>query len=176
MQASTVGRILIVVLVEKGERVAESKAAVQQLGIGARVDWIPELQKPQLKEWYSLPGVVVLDQFPNEDTLDPRLHEALRRRGGRGSIFAEAMCMGCPLISNVGSEWFEELRPPLVWNACFEPEIASAMRSAAKLSRAERIAGGKANRRWAEAEIDWPQVVGRYIALLETAVRSSPVR
>jgi glycosyltransferase involved in cell wall biosynthesis len=164
------------VLVEKGERIAESKAAVQQLGISEFVDWIPELQKSALKEWYSLPGVVVLDQFPNEDTLDPRLHEALRRRGGRGSIFAEAMCMGCPLISNVGSEWIEELRPPRVWNACFESEIAAAMRSAANLSPAERIAGGNANRRWAEAEIDWPKVMGQYIELLETAVRSTPVR
>ena len=162
------------VLVSKGERLPESRRAVEALGIADRVDWLPELQKAELKRWYSLPGAVVLDQFPNEDTLDPRLHEALRRRGGRGSIFAEAMCMGCPLISNVGTEWIAEARPPLVWNACFEPEIADAMRAAAALEAGERRRGGAANREWARQHIDWPVVMDRYIALLQQAA-GSPV-
>ncbi|HEU5049232.1 MAG TPA: glycosyltransferase [Gemmatimonadales bacterium] len=159
------------VLVEKGERLGESREAVRELGLEPWVDWIPELRKDELKRWYSLPGVVVLDQFPNETTIDPALHAALRRRGGRGSIFAEAMCMGCPLISNVGVEWIEEHRPPMVWNACFEDEIAAAMRAAAARSREDRIAGGHANRRWAEEEIHWPRVMKRYIELLEQAAR-----
>lgn len=160
------------VMVEKGERLAESRQAVSDLGIASRVDWIPELRKSDLKRWYSLPGVVVLDQFPNEDTMDSRLHGALLRRGGRGSIFAEAMCVGAALITNAGTEWMRELRPPMVWNACAEPEIAAALLAAAQLSREARIEGGAANRRWAEAEIHWPNVMPRYISLLESAIRT----
>ena len=162
------------ILVEKGERLADSRAAVAALGLAPHVDWVRELTKDELKRWYSLPNVVVLDQFPNEDTLPPAFHAALRARGGRGSIFAEAMCMGCPLISNVGTEWIAEARPPLVWNACFEPEIADAMRAAAALEAGERRRGGAANREWARQHIDWPVVMDRYIALLQQAA-GSPV-
>jgi len=164
------------VLVEKGERVSESKASAAALGLGPHVDWIPELRKAELKHWYSLPNAVILDQFPNEATLDPRLHAALRRRGGRGSIFAEAMCMGRPLISNLGTEWVEEHRPPLAWNACSETEIAEALVDAATLTLAQRIDGGAANRDWARREIDWPQVMGRYIELLELVVQGKAIR
>jgi glycosyltransferase involved in cell wall biosynthesis len=164
------------ILVEKGERLAESKAAVEQLGISSRVNWIPELRKEDIKRWYSLPNAIVLDQFPNESTQDPRLHEALRRRGGRGSIFAEAMCMGRPLISNVGTEWIRELRPPMVWNACAEETILDAMVSAAQLTPTERMAGGMANRDWARREIHWSHVMPRYIELLARGASAPPAR
>jgi glycosyltransferase involved in cell wall biosynthesis len=160
------------ILVEKGERVEESRRLVESLGLGPWVDWVDELRKVDIKRWYSLPNAVVLDQFPNESSIAPELHRHLRSRGMRGSIFAEAMCMGRPVISTVGSEWVQEHQPPMVWDVCDVAEIADAMRSAAALSPQAREEGGLANRRWAEQAIHWPNVIGRYIELLEQAASS----
>jgi glycosyltransferase involved in cell wall biosynthesis len=160
------------ILVEKGERLSASRQLVSRLGIGGQVEWIPQQTKSQLKAWYSLRSVVVLDQFPNEDSLDPELHAALRRHGSRGSIFAEAMCMGRPLISNVGQKWYREHAPPMVWDACSEAEIVEAM-LAAMHSRAEWVAGGAMNREWAFRELHWENQIGKYVALLEAAARGA---
>jgi glycosyltransferase involved in cell wall biosynthesis len=60
----------------------------------------------------------------------------------------------------------------MVWDVCDVAEIADAMRSAAALSPQAREEGGLANRRWAEQAIHWPNVIGRYIELLEQAASS----
>jgi glycosyltransferase involved in cell wall biosynthesis len=152
------------ILVEKGEQVDRSRAMIRDLDIGSYVDWVPHLSKELMRHYYSMPNVVVLDQFQNEQTIEPTLHAAMRRLGARGSIFAESMCMGVPLISMVGSEWIQRFASrPLVWDACTVEEIVSAMRGAASIAPSEREARADSNRAWAWKHLHWEPLVDNYI-------------
>lgn len=160
------------ILVDKGIRVEDSKAAVASLGISHRVDWVPHLEKERLKNYYSIPNVVVLDQFQNESTIEPALHAAMRQYGARGSIFAEAMCIGAPVVSNVGVEWLRRFEPrPFIWDACSEDEIVAAMHAVALVPGAERRSGGEANRAWAFEHLHWERIIDEYILHFESLVR-----
>ncbi len=152
------------VTVEKGPCVEDSKRLVAELGMGAHVQWVPHLDREALRAYYSLPNVVVLDQFQNETTIEPAMWRALRTHGARGSIFAEAMCMGVPLISNLGTTWIQSgAAPPFVWDACAVDEISAAMGRAGVIPPKERHERAKANREWALSEIHWESVIDTYI-------------
>jgi len=159
-------------LIRKGERLAESDAIITELGIAPLVEWLPQMPKDDLKHYYSLANVVVLDQFANEDTIPAPMHAAMRRFGARGAIFAEAMCTGAPVISNVGREWITRFDPrPFVWNACSEEEIVQALGEAAAIPIAERQARGRGNREWAFRHLDWRSVIDLFIRHFEEIVR-----
>ena len=160
------------ILIDKGLRVAQSREMVQSLGIVDQVDWVPHLDKDRLKSFYSIPNAVVLDQFQNEDTIDPELHAAMRKFGARGSIFAEAMCIGAPVLSNLGTEWLAQLSPrPFVWDACSEDEIGAAMHEAARIPAAVRAERGATNRDWAFRHLHWASQIDSYIEHFERLVR-----
>jgi glycosyltransferase involved in cell wall biosynthesis len=160
------------VMIRKGERVADSEAAVAALGLGDHVDWLPMLRKEELKHYYSVPNVVVLDQFANEDSVEPVLYAALRRFGARGTIFAEAMCTGCAVVSNVGTEWITRFSPrPFLFDACTEPEILAALHAVAGVPAAERRVRGEENRAWAYRHLHWEGVIDAYVGHFEGVVR-----
>ena len=162
------------VLIEKGERVAESRAAVAASGIEGQVEWLPPMPKATLKSYYSLPNVVVLDQFPNEDTMDPRLHAALRLKGSRGSIFAEAMCIGAPVVSSVGVEWMASHGgATFVEDACTVDEIERALATMAAVPIADRAARGNRNTQWALRHLHWESTIDGYIGHFESLIARS---
>jgi glycosyltransferase involved in cell wall biosynthesis len=160
------------VLIRKGERVQESEAAIADLGIGAHVEWLPLLRKEELKHYYSLPNVVVLDQFANEDSVESGMHAAMRRYGARGTIFAEAMCTGATVISNVGTEWITRFTPrPFVFNACAEDEIEAALHAVAAIPAAERMRLAAGNRDWAFRHLHWEGIIDQYVRHFEDVIR-----
>ena len=123
-----------IVLVEWGRHLAESKALIEELGIGHMIKWVAPMKKADLwKAYFSAHAIV--DQF----TIP-----------AFGSVTFEALTFGKRVISRIDTQlatrFFSECPPMLT---CSTPEtVANAMRLV--LTDPEDIHGlGEATREWA---------------------------
>lgn len=141
----------ILVLVNKGRDVAETRNLADELGVGGSTIWLDPMPKAKLIEYYSAADIV-LDQF----TL-----------GGFGQIFLESMACGRPtFIYLKGYESAYREIPPAV-NVSSVEEIADNLRVLTD-DRRRLDDLGKRSREWMQRYHHWPVACDSFIDLYKS--------
>ncbi len=148
---------LLMVRKGRAEDLSESERLVARLGIGAQVEWLPEMSNRTLRAFYSLDNVVVCDQFnPNIAML--------------GNIGREASFFGRPLITAFGSHnlaAFADDWPPHVFAADTENAIEQALHAASSLDAAAREELAQQARAWFDRNLDDRVLMPKYMRLIQ---------
>jgi glycosyltransferase involved in cell wall biosynthesis len=151
------GRDVTLVLVERGGPCeVEARALIAELGITARVAWIPAMPKHELLDWYRAADVAA-DEFIG---------------GAMGSVAFEALATGTPLLSYLRMDpqgdptfWSPAIAmpelPPML-NASTTDEIAAVLRPYTT-DRAALAALGAASRDWAVRNVSHVSVAERWL-------------
>ena len=118
--------------------IRQSEKLVRELGIGDAVEWLPEMPNKALRAYYTLPRVVVCDQF------SPHLAVL-------GNIGREASYFGRPLITAF-RPWnrlrYGDDLPEHVLPAQTADQILDAMRTLAGMTDEERTSLSGAATAW----------------------------
>lgn len=114
---------VLLVCIEKGYDLFESKKLIQSLGIGDKVEWIKEMNKDGIRAYNSIPNVVVVDQFWHDEWYKRYPSDKLKPRIGFGSGSIEALSAQKPLITVFFDEDFYDGNHPPILSAFTEDEI-----------------------------------------------------
>ncbi len=144
----------VLLLVNKGRNVAESRRLIDLLGIRERVMWLEPMPKSQLISHYSISDIV-LDQF---------------NLGSFGQIFLEAMACSRPTLAYIkGYELIYPEAPPAV-NVFTDDDIAkSLLELSGDSSKREEI--GRRSRAWMQKYHAWEHACDGFISLYETFMK-----
>jgi glycosyltransferase involved in cell wall biosynthesis len=140
----------LLILCDWGQEMARSRQLIEELGIQARVAWIPPLSKMKLIDYYNASDVV-LDQF----TI-----------GTFGTVTPEAMACAKPVVLHFDRqvhEWCYAEMPPVV-TARTEEEIFTRLMELVE-DPARRAAIGQASREWIVKYHGWELVADRQTAV-----------
>jgi glycosyltransferase involved in cell wall biosynthesis len=146
----TVAQRPLLILCDWGQEMARSRQLIEELGIQARVAWIPPLSKMKLIDYYNASDVI-LDQF----TI-----------GTFGTVTPEAMACAKPVVLHFDRqvhEWCYAEMPPVV-TARTEEEIFTRLMELIE-DPARRAAIGQASREWIVKYHGWELVADRQIAV-----------
>jgi glycosyltransferase involved in cell wall biosynthesis len=143
-------------LVEKGPDVPAAKRLLADLGLESHVEWHAEMPNTELRAFYSLPNVVVCDQFGD-------------RIGGLGSIGREASFYGRCLVTTFTEE--NVLRygadmPRHIFPAQADEQVRASLVTLADLSASARADLALSARGWCERNYEQAHVVPKYLRLL----------
>lgn len=161
------------IMIEKGPDVDASKQLVDQLGIAHAVEWVREMPKDRLRAYYSLPNVVVVDQFW-DDRWRERYPADITPRIGFGSGSVEAMCANRPLITAFFEQEFYEGATPPILAAFREDEILAQLHLSLDLGVAGRAAMGERGHAFVRRYHDWRVTTDLYIDQLRAIVAGRP--
>jgi glycosyltransferase involved in cell wall biosynthesis len=145
----------VLILVNKGGDVGETRKLIEGYGIGDRIEWLDAMPKSRLIEYYSASDVV-LDQF---------------ELGWFGQIFLESMACGKPTITYL--KYHERIYPeaPPAVNALTSDDI---LKDLIKLTSDKDLLAsiGRQSREWINKYHSWNNVCGLYRQLYESLSRS----
>lgn len=160
------------ICVEKGPDVGDSKSLIEKLGIGAYVEWVPEMNKDGMRAYYSLPNAVVVDQFWHDQWYLRYPADVAYPRIGFGSGSIEALCAKRPLITVFfDREFYDGAEPPIL-SAFTIPEIRARLHEVVDMGENGRRAMANQGYAFVKRFHDWSGVTDKYISLLEDTVRS----
>ncbi len=146
----------ILLLVNKGRNVAESRRLVESLGIGESVVWLQAMPKAQLIEHYAASDIV-LDQFS---------------LGNFGQIFLEAMACGRTTFAYLkGYEGTYAELPPAI-NVFTDEDIAGNLIELAK-DRSKLDLIGHRSREWVQKYHGWQTATNGFIELYEKFIKDA---
>jgi hypothetical protein len=114
---------VLLLCIEKGYDLKESKKLVESLGIADKVEWIKEMNKNGIRAYMSLRNVVVVDQFWHNQWFRRYPIDKERPRIGFGSGSIEALSAARPLITVFFDEDFYDGNHPPILSAFTEEEI-----------------------------------------------------
>ena len=156
-------------LARKGPSVQRSAALVRDLELEDRVEWLHEMPRWKLVEYYRLTNVVVCDQFLRDDWqfLFPRSSELLQGLGGVG---AEALAFGRPLLTYYKVPEGLYAESPPVFSALTEDQILARMREIMEMSPERRARIGQLGRDWIVRYRDRRVVMKRYEEIYSEAI------
>lgn len=158
-------------LVRKGPCVKQSETLVNQLGMSEYVEWLPDMPKAELEQYYCLRNSVVCDQFLRDDWwhLFPSSPEPF---WGLGAIGAEALSYSRPLVTyfHLPADSYHEFPP--VFSALTEKQILERLREVASLSWEELMRRAELGRAWVVKYHGWETVMDRYLKTYNEALRS----
>jgi glycosyltransferase involved in cell wall biosynthesis len=154
------------VMISKGPDVGASRRLVTKLGIDDAVEWVTEMPKDHLRRYYSLPNVVVVDQFW-DDRWRERYPMDVTPRIGFGSGSIEALCAKRPLITAFFEQEFYEGDTPPILSAFTEDEILVQLNRSLDLGAAGRRSLGERGHEFVRKYHDWRTTTAMYSRQLE---------
>jgi glycosyltransferase involved in cell wall biosynthesis len=162
----TTTRPTTLLLADKGRQrdIEHTRRLIGRLELEKHVEWLPELPNKTLRAYYTLPNVVVCDQY------NPRIAML-------GNIGRETVYFGRPLITAY-KDWNRLVHgddfPPNVFPAETIEEILTAMRRTASLHPEDKERVAASARAWFLAHLDSRTVMPKYIELIvKTATRDA---
>lgn len=158
--------------IDKGIDVQHSRDLIAELGIESYVEWLPEMNKEQLRGWYGVPNLVIVDQFWHDRWAERFPADAARPRIGFGSAGLEAMAAHRPLISVFfDEEFYDGIKPPML-DAFTVDEIHRRLLESVDMGEAGRRALTDRAFDFVMKYHDWTNATDPYIRLLEDVVRA----
>lgn len=155
------------VMIDKGTDVSASKRLVDQLGIGGAVEWVAEMPKDLLRQYYSLPNVVVVDQFWHDQWRD-RYPLDVTPRIGFGSGAIEALCAKRPLLTVFFEQEFYDGETPPILAAFTEDEILTQLHRSIELGTEGRRDLGERGHAFVRQYHDWRTTTKMYSDRLQS--------
>lgn len=144
----------VLILINKGRDLAESKKLIDDLGIRDQVIWLDAMPKNRLIDYYNASDIV-LDQF---------------NLGGFGQVFMESMACGRPtFIYMKDYEPIYEEQPPCI-NVFTEDEIANKLIDLSK-DRPGREEIGNRSRQWIQKYHAWQNACDKFIDVYAELMR-----
>ena len=144
----------VLILVERGTEIAQSKQLIEDLGIGDFVEWIPLQDKKGLMSYLSLKRLAVVDQF-----------WGINDKATLGGVSRDAMAMATPLITHISLEEITKLHntaPPILYTDHTEESIINRMMEFSEMGHSERESLGKKEREWMIEEHHYSNLLPRY--------------
>ncbi len=154
------------IMVEKGQDVDASKALVRALGIERHVDWISEQNKDGMRRYYSIPNVVIVDQFWHDDWKRCYPGDAPLPRMSFGSGSIEALAARRPLISAFFDHEIYDGESPPILTAFTVPEILERLHECAAIGPEGLRDYGERGHAFVRRHHDWRVTTDLYISHL----------
>jgi glycosyltransferase involved in cell wall biosynthesis len=164
------------VCIEKGPDVDASKQLIAALGIEGSVEWVGEMTKDSMRAYYSLPNVVVADQFWHDDWQKRFPADTPVPRIGFGSGSIEAMSAKRPLITVFFEQEFYDGAEPPILRAFREDEIYERLIESVDLGPEGRRELGERGHAFVMKYHDWRATIDMYIVQLEEILADLPIR
>lgn len=114
---------VLLVTIEKGIDLKESKRLISDLQLNDHVEWVKEMNKDGIRSFNSLRNVVVVDQFWHDKWYRKYPSDKAKPRIGFGSGSIEALSAAKPLITVFFDEDFYDGESPPILSAFTEEEI-----------------------------------------------------
>jgi len=144
----------VLILINKGRDVAESKRLIDSLGVSEDVVWLEAMPKPQLIDYYNAADIV-LDQF---------------NLGGFGQVFLESMACGRPTFIYVnGYEAIYPEQPPAI-NVFTKDDIVNNLIDLSG-DRAKREEIGYKSRLWIQKYHAWQNACDKFIDVYRSLIK-----
>jgi glycosyltransferase involved in cell wall biosynthesis len=163
------------VCIEKGPDVAASKQLIRSLGIESAVEWVGEMTKDSMRAYYSLPNVVVADQFWHDDWQKRFPADTPVPRIGFGSGSIEALSAKRPLITVFFEHEFYEGAEPPILRAFREDEIFERLIESIEMGPDGRRELGERGHAFVMKYHDWRVTIDMYIRQLEEIHARKPL-
>lgn len=157
---------LRLVCIEKGPDVAASKRLIRELEIEQSVEWVQEMNKDRMRAFYSLPNVVVVDQFWHDDWRRRFPADTPVPRIGFGSGSIEALSAKRPLITVFFEQDFYGGASPPILSAFREDEIYERIIESIALGEDGRREAGERGHAFVMKYHDWRSTIDSYIEQL----------
>ncbi len=158
---------VLLILVEKGNDLNESKKLINDLGISSNVEWVREMDKDGIRAYNSLPNVVLVDQFWHNQWYRRYPIDRQKPRIGFGSGSIEALSAGKPLITVFFDEdFYDGVHPPIL-SAFTEDEIYRRLVESVELGKEGREELGARGREFVIKYHGWQATIDMYISVLK---------
>lgn len=158
---------VLLIMIEKGDDVIESKKLVSALGIEEHVEWIKEMNKDGIRSFNSIENLVVIDQFWHDKWFIKFPEDKLKPRFGFGSGSIEAMSASRPLITGFFEEDFYDGNYPPILSAFTEDEIYARLVESLEMGAEKRKELGKKGYEFVKKYHGWENTVNEYIDILK---------
>lgn len=146
---------ILLITVEKGLDVDETRNLIRDLGIEQAVLWIPPVSREELIKFYNIADIVC-DQF---------------MVGDYGCMTVEAMSCGTPTFTYIkGGHDFLKEESPIV-NVCTEEQIFGRLRDLSE-NQDELKSIGRKSREWVLRTHHWETVIDQYVHLYKAVLKS----
>lgn len=162
---------VLLVCIEKGYDLEDSKKLVDDLGIGNHVEWIKEMNKDGIRAYNSLPNVVVVDQFWHNKWFRRYPSDRLKPRIGFGSGSVEALSAARPLITVFFDEDFYDGNHPPILSAFTEEEIYNRLVESIEMGAEGRKLLGQKGYEFVKKYHDWENAVELHIECLKEILK-----
>ncbi len=159
---------VLLVTIQKGDDVGESKKLINELQLEGKVEWQKEMNKDGIRSFNSLNNVVVVDQFWHDKWYRRYPTDRAKPRMGFGSGSIEALCAERPLITSFFDEdFYDGIHPPIL-SAFSEEEIYHRLVESLEMGPEGRRALGIRGYEFAKKYHGWENTVNIYIDVLRT--------
>ena len=158
---------ILLVMVDKGGDVQESKKIINDLGIQDHVEWIKEMNKDGIRAYNSLDNVVVVDQFWHDKWFIRYPSDKAKPRIGFGSGSIEALSAKRPLITVFFDEDFYDGNHPPILSAFTEEEIYKRIKESLAMGEEGRKQMGINGYEFVKKYHGWENTIGMYIDILK---------
>ena len=132
------GPNVILLMAEKGNDLAASKALVRDLEIEGHVRWMQDMPRYQLKKYQAMPNVVMVDGFWHDRWFDRYYEDMDSVKAGFGLNAVETLSSGSLLITAFTDQEYYNGETPPVLIAFTEDEIFQRLKQLEAMTDDER--------------------------------------
>jgi hypothetical protein len=157
---------VLLVLIEKGIDVNQSKKLISSLGIEQKVEWLKEMNKDGIRAYNSINNVVAVDQFWHNEWYRRYPSDRSKPRIGFGSGSIEALSSERPLITTFFDEDFYDGSHPPILSAFTEEEIYKRLIESIKMGAEGRKLLGQKGYEFVKKYHGWENAVELHINCL----------
>lgn len=161
----------LLVAIEKGNDLDESKKLISELGIESRVEWVKEMNKDGIRAFNSLQNVIVVDQFWHNQWYKKYPSDHTKPRMGFGSGSIEALSAGRSLITAFFDEDFYDGNHPPILSAFTEEEIYNRLVESIEMGAEGRKLLGQKGYEFVKKYHDWENAVELHIECLKEILK-----
>ena len=158
------------ITIDKGVDLERSKALIKEHGIEAYIEWLPQLNKTEIRTYNSIPNAVFVDQFFHDEWYKRYPKDKKQVRSGFGFAAIEALAAKRPIITTFTDEEFYEGNHPPILSAFTIDEIYNRFVESWKMTQTERNALGEKAQAFAFQYHHWETTIDLYINVLEDIV------
>ncbi len=164
---------VILIMLNKGTNIDESKALVKELDIDKYIEWVDEMPKYQLKKYQALPNIVMVDSFWHDRWYErfPEDKDSVKAGFGFGSI--ESLASKSLLITAFTSQEFYDGETPLILDAFTEEEIYQRLLELSDMTFEERNQMKQAGYDFALKWHEQTNVINKHIEVLKEVFEES---
>jgi hypothetical protein len=163
---------VLLVMIEKGNDIEESKKLIADLNLESKVEWVKEMDKDGIRAFNSLQNVIVVDQFWHDKWYIRYPSDKVKPRIAFGSGSIEALSAARPLITVFFDEDFYDGNHPPILSAFTEDQIYNRLLESYDMGAAGRKKMGIEGYEFVKKYHGWQNAIELHIGVLREILQA----